>query len=159
MRKNYWKECCLLLIGFIIGFCIYYPISLPVTQLETIVLDSIVKHDTIYAKAIVPPLSKKSVLRELKKQNVPHANIVLAQAIHETGGFKSKLCKSHNNIFGIKKNDKEYKRYNSYIDCITDSKKRISSKYKGGDYYVFLTNLGYAEDPEYVQKLKRIILV
>ena len=159
MRKNYWKETCLLLIGLIIGFCINYPSPLPIIKQETTVLDTIVKRDTVYAKAIVPPLSRNSVLNELKKQNVPHANIVLAQAIHETGNFKSKLCKSHNNIFGMKKNDKEYRKYNSYKDCITDYKKRISSKYKGGDYYVFLTNLGYAEDPEYVQKLKRIILV
>ena len=152
MRKNYWKECCLLLIGLILG-CLYQKHlgSLPVRKTTVIQKDTI--RDTIYAK--IPPLSRKSVLNELHKQSIPHANIVLAQAIHETGGFKSKLCRTHNNIFGIKKNDNEYRRYSNYVECIRDYKKRISNKYKGGDYYNFLIRLKYAEDPEYIQKLKR----
>ena len=76
-------------------------------------------------------------LKELERQNVPHAKIVLAQSKLETGGYTSKVCKTHNNIFGIRKNNK-YKRYDNYLDCIADYKKHISSKYKGGDYYVFL---------------------
>lgn len=152
MRKNYWKECCLLLIGLILG-CLYQKHlgSLPVKETTIVKRDTV--RDTIYAG--IPPLSRKSVLNELHKQNVPHANIVLAQAIHETGGFKSKLCRTHNNIFGIKKNDNEYRRYSNYVECIRDYKKRISNKYKGGDYYNFLIRLRYAEDPEYIQKLKR----
>lgn len=155
MRKSYWKECCLILIGLILG-CLYQKHlgSLPIIK-ETIIRDTtIVKCDTVYASRIP---NKTSVLAELKKQNVPHSKIVAAQAIHETANFKSRLCKTHNNIFGIKKNDKEYKKYDNYIACISDYKKRISSKYKGGDYYNFLVNMRYAEDPEYVQKLKRIV--
>ena len=158
MEKNYWKECCLLLIGIILG-CLYqkhFEVS-SIKEVTTIERDTIIKHDTIYAKFVAPPLNKHSVLAELKKQNVPHAHIVLAQSIHETGNYKSKLCKTHNNIFGMKKGN-QYKKYNDYIECIEDYKKLISSRYKKGeDYYQFLSRIGYASDPEYNEKLKKII--
>ena len=157
-KKNYWKECCLLLIGLILG-CLYQKHfeSLPVKQDTTIVeKDTIVIHDTIHAKAIVPPLSKESVLKELKKQKVPHANIVLAQSLLETGNYTSKLTKTHNNIFGLRKGNK-YRRYNNYIECIADYKRLISSKYKGGSYYDFLNKIGYAENPAYTDILKDMV--
>jgi flagellum-specific peptidoglycan hydrolase FlgJ len=158
MRKSYWKESCLLLIGLILG-CIYQKHfgSLPIKQETTIVKkDTIVKHDTIYAKTIVPKLSKKSVLAELKRQNVPHPNIVLAQSILETGNYSSKLTRTHNNIFGLKKGNK-YKKYNNYSECISDYKKRISSRYKGGSYYEFLEKIKYAENPSYTSILKDMV--
>lgn len=154
-KKNYWKECCLLLIGIFIGtfYERNYNFSLPgKTRIDTLKIVT----DTITAKVIIPPLNEENVLAELKKQNVPHANIVLAQSKLETGHFTSKICKTHNNIFGIRKNNK-YKRYSDFTACIADYKKRISSKYKGGDYYAFLKKLGYAEDPEYTEKLKNIV--
>jgi flagellum-specific peptidoglycan hydrolase FlgJ len=156
MRRNYWKECCLLLIGMFIG-TYYGRYITPITTCDVISTDTIVVHDTIKQKIpTIPPLNAKKVLKELKKQNIPHAEIVLAQSKLETGGYTSKLCKTHNNIFGIRKNNK-YKRYSNYIACIADYKKHISSKYKGGDYYLFLERLGYAEDPEYTKKLKNIV--
>lgn len=157
MRKNYWKDCCLLLIGLIFG-CFFqrHLESLPIKVTTEIQRDTIVKHDTIYAKTIIPPLNRTNVLAELKKQNVPHANIVLAQSLLETGGYKSNLCRTHNNIFGLKKGNK-YRRYSNYTECIRDYKKHISSKYKGGSYYTFLNNLGYAEDEAYTQKLKDMV--
>ena len=158
MRKNYWKECCLLLIGLILG-CLYQKHfeSLPIKEETTIVKhDTIIKRDTIYAKAIIPPLSKTIILKELHKQNIPCANIVLAQSILESANYTSKLTKTHNNIFGLRKNGK-YRKYNDYIACISDYKRYISSKYKGGDYYLFLRKIGYAEDPEYIEKLKRVV--
>lgn len=159
MKKNYWKECCLLLIGVFIGtlYGRYLTPCNPITP-NLLEVDTIIVHDTIIEKSIpsIPPLNAKNVLKELKKQNIPHAEIVLAQSKLETGGYTSKLCKTHNNIFGIRKNNK-YKRYGDYIACIADYKKHISSKYKGGDYYLFLERLGYAEDPEYTKKLKNIV--
>ena len=157
MRKNYWKECCLLLIGLIFG-CFFqrHLEPLPIKVTTEIQRDTIVKHDTIYAKTIIPPLSRESVLAELKKQNVPHAKIVLAQSILETGSYTSKLSKTHNNIFGLRKGNK-YRKYDNYIACISDYKKFISNKYKGGNYYKFLKELGYAEDPNYIEKLKEIV--
>lgn len=156
MEKNYWKECCLLLIGIFIG-TLYGRYLTPYNQMLPSLSnkDTVVIYDTIVEKSI-PPLNAKNVLKELKKQKIPHAKIVLAQSKLETGDYTSKLCKTHNNIFGLKKGDK-YRKYDNYVACISDYKKRISSKYKGGSYYRFLENLRYAEDPEYTQKLKNMI--
>ena len=98
--------------------------------------------------------TKNEVLAELKRQRVPHAGIVLAQARLETGNFKSALCRKHHNLFGIKRG-RSYAHYATWRQSVADYKKRISSRYKGGDYYAFLQRIGYAEDGKYISKLKR----
>lgn len=100
-------------------------------------------------------LNKEMVYKELIKQNVSHPEIVLRQSLLETGNYKSKLCKNHNNLFGIKKG-KKYKKYSHYSECIADYKRLISSRYKGGCYYTFLSRIKYASDVNYINKLKRI---
>ena len=96
----------------------------------------------------------QEVKAEIIRQGLPHPEIVLAQARLETGNFKSMRCKVDHNIFGIK-HGKKYATYKRWQDCVTDYKKRISSRYKGGDYYEFLRRIGYARDPKYIQKLKQ----
>ena len=156
-KKNYWKEVCLLLIGLFLGMLFerHYPTSLPSKKVITIEKDTIVHRDTIYA-TVVYPLNKKNVLAELKRQKVPHANIVLAQSLLETGKYTSKNCRNKNNLFGIRRNNK-YQSYKNWKESIIDYKKSISKRYKGGDYYKFLENIGYAEDPAYTQLLKEIV--
>lgn len=95
------------------------------------------------------------VRAEIIRQGIPHAEIVLAQARLETGNFKSRVCREKRNIFGIRAG-KKYKSYRNWRECVSDYKKRISSRYKGGDYYAFLRRIGYAEDRRYVEKLKRM---
>ena len=96
----------------------------------------------------------EQVERELIKQKVPHHKIVLAQARLETGNFKSERCRVHHNLFGIKHNGK-YARYKTWQDSIKDYKERISSRYKGGSYLIFLKKIKYAKDPKYTHKLKQ----
>lgn len=159
MRKNYWKECCLLLVGFIFGFYIQETSGKPIYEenltSDTIVIKDTVR-DTVFIKTSVPPISKQSVLEELIKQSVPHADIVLAQSILETGNYTSRLCKNYNNIFGLKKGN-SYRRYNNYVECIADYKRLISSRYKGGDYYEFLNRIHYAENGSYTKILKDMV--
>lgn len=96
----------------------------------------------------------EQVERELHRQGIPQAKIVLAQARLETGNFKSQRCKRDKNLFGIKHGGK-YAKYKSWQASIADYKKCISSRYKGGDYYAFLRRIGYAKDPKYIHKLKQ----
>ena len=100
--------------------------------------------------------TQEQVERELRKQNVPHADIVLAQARLETGNFTSRRCRVHHNLFGIKHNGK-YARYKTWQDSVKDYKERISSRYKGGDYLLFLKRIGYAKDPAYQSKVRNIV--
>ena len=95
------------------------------------------------------------VERELVRQNVPHHRIVLAQARLETGNFTSRRCKVDHNLFGIKHGNR-YAKYRRWQDSITDYKERISSRYVGGDYMLFLKRIGYAKDKEYIKKVRRI---
>ena len=93
------------------------------------------------------------VRAEIIRLGIPHPSVVLAQARLETGNFTSKLCRTKHNIFGIKRG-RRYASYANWRDCVADYKKRISSRYKGGDYYAFLMRIGYAQDKRYIQKLK-----
>ena len=96
------------------------------------------------------------VRQELHRQGIPHANIVLAQARLETGNFTSRRCKVDKNLFGMKKG-RRYAKYSHWKESVTDYKKRISSRYNGGNYYNFLRRIHYAEDRLYFRKLDKII--
>lgn len=98
--------------------------------------------------------TREQVLSEIKRQGIPHPNIVLAQARLETGNFKSDRCRRDHNLFGMKRG-RRYAKYGHWRESVKDYKQRISSRYRGGDYYAFLRRIGYASDPAYTAKLKR----
>ena len=95
----------------------------------------------------------------LEYYNVKHPNIIYAQAILETGHFKSNLCINNNNLFGLyDSKNKKYYTFDHWKDCIIAYKEMVQYKYKDGDdYYKFLSDIGYAEDPKYIDKLKEIV--
>ncbi len=86
-----------------------------------------------------------------------HKDIIIRQSILETGWFKSYNCKKRNNLFGLY--DSRNNRYFSFphwSDSVRGYKESIYYRYKSGDYYKFLINIGYAEDKLYISKLKSI---
>jgi flagellum-specific peptidoglycan hydrolase FlgJ len=85
-------------------------------------------------------------------------DIVLRQAILETGHFKSYQCKVHNNLFGLyDSRNKRYFRFDHWSHSVRGYKNMIQNRYKDGeDYYKFLKRIGYAEDPDYIVKLKKL---
>lgn len=87
---------------------------------------------------------------------VKHPEIVLKQAVWETGWFKSTSCKVDNNLFGFTHDGKNYLKFNTWEESIQYYKKWQDRNYKGGDYYNFLTNLPYAGDSLYTTHLKSI---
>ncbi len=106
--------------------------------------------------------TKKEVLIELEKQNILYPKIVLAQAILETGWFKCDKCSmSKNNLFGLWDNrNKRYFPYDTWQESIGGYKRGIEYKFKKKeyeDYYEFLEDIGYASDPEYINKIKLIV--
>jgi uncharacterized membrane protein YvbJ len=123
---------------------------------DSIKKDTVIKLTQEFAPVSKPKLTAQNVKKEIKKHKIPHSDIVLAQAKLESGNFNSKLTKSHNNIFGLKTGN-NYTYYTHWSDCVADYKKRISSRYKGGNYYVFLSKIGYAEDPNYISTLKTFV--
>ena len=102
---------------------------------------------------------EKDLIKALNYYDVKHPEIVYAQAVLETGHFRSKICKNYNNLFGLyNSRTKNYYKFNHWTESIIAYLNYIQYKYKPpNDYYKFLTDIGYAEDPEYINKLKRIV--
>ena len=95
----------------------------------------------------------------LEYYNVKHKNIVYAQAILETGHFRSKVCMEYNNLFGLyNSRSKDYYKFNHWSESVVAYLNYIQYRYKPpNDYYKFLEEIGYAEDPQYITKLKNIV--
>lgn len=49
----------------------------------------------------LPVLTIPNLLAEIKKNGIKYPKIVLAQAILETGWFKSSVCRNKHNLFGL----------------------------------------------------------
>lgn len=103
-------------------------------------------------------LNKENVYRELLIQKVDFPEIVLAQAMLETGNFKSYGCLTRNNLFGLRKKDGNYMSFEHWTFSVAAYKMYIQKySHPPNDYYQYLQDLGYAEDPNYITKLKQIV--
>ena len=168
-NTNYWKFSFILLFGLVIGILIgRYTVS-PKSinnKVELIITkDSIVKDSTLKVKIkkdstikvqSMLPLTEKNLKKELIRQGISHPNIVLAQAKLESNLGKSNVAQRTNNLFGLRKG-KRYRRFSHWTQCVTAYKNLIQSRYNGGNYYAFLDKIGYAEDPNYTDRLKDLI--
>lgn len=121
------------------------------------------------AEVVPPPLpptepvffqqSAEEGLKEaLAFYDIHHPEIVYAQAILETGHFKSQGCLRDNNLFGLyNSRSKRYHKFDHWTVSVIKYKEWIQRRYKPPeDYYHFLQRIGYATDPNYIQKLKSI---
>lgn len=114
--------------------------------------------------------SEKEFVQLLKDLNVKYPHIAMAQSIVETGHFKSKIFRENNNLFGMKESFRRVStakgtQYNhAYYDTWSESVYDYAfyqCRYLGAissesDYYEYLSNY-YAEDPDYVQKVKKAV--
>lgn len=146
---TYW-----ILVGIVIGLLmnlfilkntvVYKEINKPAIPVDTIKSNSSLVDSNVY--------------REIVAQEIYHPNIVLAQAKLETGNYKSKACKVYNNLFGLRKPDGSYYKFNSWQESIKAYKNWVQNKYTPpNDYYDFLDSIGYAEDESYTDKLRDMV--
>lgn len=102
--------------------------------------------------------------------NLKFPHIVLAQAYIETGNFTSKIFKENNNCFGLKQakqrpctalgtenNHSYYGNWKSSVQDYALYQARYLSGIKTESEYLDYLGQNYAEDPNYVTKLKTII--
>lgn len=117
----------------------------------------IISADTDTIK-VYTSLVDSNVYREIIANKIHHPDIVLAQAKLETGNYKSKVCIIYNNLFGLRKPDGSYYKFNSWQESVKAYKDWVQNKYTpSSDYYDFLDSIGYAEDIDYTSKLKNMI--
>lgn len=103
-------------------------------------------------------LSKENLYNELLAQDIDFPEIVEAQAILETGHFKSYACKECNNLFGLRKGNGTYMSFDHWTLSVSAYKRYIQKyNHPPEDYYKYLKELGYAEDPNYITILKEIV--
>ena len=103
-------------------------------------------------------LNESNLQDELLAQGVQFPEIVMAQAILETGHFKSYACINKNNLFGLRKSDGTYMSFDHWTDAVAAYRKYIQKwDDPPNDYYEYLDRLGYAEDSSYVAKVKEIV--
>lgn len=102
-------------------------------------------------------LTKENLWKYIVEQCGTDQEIILRQAILETGWLTSNISKTHNNLFGLT-NLKGYYKFNHWTESVLFYRERILKRKKGDDYYTYLSNMGYAEDKDYIKKLKNIDL-
>lgn len=102
---------------------------------------------------------QEGLMEALEYYEVKHPEIVYAQAILETGHFRSKVYRECNNLFGLYNSRTEsYYKFDHWSESVVAYLDFIQDRYKPpNDYYKFLLDIGYAEDPNYINKLKGIV--
>ena len=125
-------------------------------------LDSLIVNNSNYSYShtitFVNKTPEEGIDEALQYYNIKHPTIVKAQAILETARFTSDLCIKNNNLFGLyDSKNKRYYSYNHWWESIEAYKELIQRKYDNSKYYyMFLEDIKYAKDKEYINKLKEI---
>lgn len=127
-------------------------------QLETQTVPAIEVADTIQPK-FFSQTPQEGLEEALSYYGLEHKDIVYAQAILETGHFKSKVCLKYNNLFGLYNSKKKrYCRFKHWTESVVAYKEWVQRKYQPpNNYYSFLEEINYAEDKSYTRVLKEIV--
>lgn len=102
---------------------------------------------------------KEGLEEALSYYGLEHKDIVYAQAVLETGHFKSKVCLKYNNLFGLyNSKEKRYYEFKHWTESVVAYKEWIQKKYQPpNNYYAFLEEINYAEEKSYTRLLKEIV--
>lgn len=78
----------------------------------------------------LPALTIPNLYREIIRNGIRHPKIVLAQAILETGWFRSPLCRNRHNLFGLT-NPKtgKYYEFNHWTESVRAYYTKVQYKY------------------------------
>ena len=155
-------------------------IAMAITTLVAVVIGIIRVNDVSFiseeTKAIIlreadkanefSPEKLKAYILEL---NIKFPHIVYAQAQLETGEFKSKIFKENNNLFGLKQatrrptTSKGTENGHAYFDEWKESvvdyafyQAAYLKEIRSESEYLEYLGANYAEDPNYVSKVKKI---
>ena len=115
--------------------------------------DDITKSENHFPELTIPNLYK-----EIIRNGILYPKIVLAQAILETGWFRSSVCRNKHNLFGLTNpHTGKYYEFNHWTESVRAYYTKVQYKYKGDNYLLWLDEIGYAEDPRYVYEIIKIL--
>jgi uncharacterized FlgJ-related protein len=165
INPQYFILLFILIISF--GFATYkagYYMS------KDVVIENLSYEDKVIIINEIHEFSEEKLIQEIKNLNLKYPHIVLAQIKLETSNFSSKIFRENWNLFGMKQalirantakgTQYGHAYYSSWRESLLDYA-LYSCRFLGNvkteqEYYQYL-NQYYAEDPEYINKLKNII--
>lgn len=108
----------------------------------------------------LPELTIPNLYKEIIRNGILYPKIVLAQAILETGWFRSLVCKNKHNLFGLTNpRTGKYYEFNHWTESVWAYYTKVQYKYKGGNYLLWLGEIGYAEDPNYIIAVEKLLSI
>ena len=114
--------------------------------------------DIIKAENQLPALTIPNLYKEIIRNGILYPKIVLAQAILETGWFRSSVCRNKHNLFGLTNpRTGKYYEFNHWTESVRAYYTKVQYKYKGGNYLLWLDEIGYAESPNYILEIIKVI--
>lgn len=144
-------------ISVIIYFGMYKEKKIIATELKVILLEQ-------------ESFSQDKLVSLISIMNFSFPYIILAQAIHESGNFTSPLFIENNNMFGMKEplmriniasgSKRGYAYYETWKESLYDYALYVTcylSKISTEEMYYSYLQQFYAEDPNYVSKIKNIV--
>lgn len=145
----------LILVIILLAVNLYSP-HISVSNVHVQPVEVEVNKDVAPVEVNTDELTLANLKMELDKQNVRFSDIVLRQAILETGWFGCDNCSlEYNNLFGFLYKGK-YLKFDNWKESVEYYKWWQDQLYRGGDYYAFLTRIGYATAPNYIAKLHEL---
>lgn len=106
----------------------------------------------------LPELTIPNLYKEIIRNGILYPKIVLAQAILETGWFRSSVCRNKHNLFGLTNpHTGKYYKFNHWTESVRAYYTKVQYKYKGGNYLLWLEDIGYAEDPKYIIAVENVL--
>ena len=114
--------------------------------------------DITKSESNLPELTIPNLYKEIIRNGILYPKIVLAQAILETGWFRSSVCRNKHNLFGLTNpHTGKYYEFNYWTESVRAYHTKVQYKYKGGNYLLWLDEIGYAEDPNYIMAIISIL--
>ena len=108
----------------------------------------------------LPELTIPNLYKEIIRNGILYPKIVLAQAILETGWFRSSVCRNKHNLFGLTNpRTGKYYEFNHWTESVRAYYTKVQYKYKGGNYLLWLDEIGYSENSNYIKTIIKVLMM
>ena len=108
----------------------------------------------------LPELTIPNLYKEIIRNGILYPKIVLAQAILETGWFRSSVCRNKHNLFGLTNpRTGKYYEFNHWTESVRAYYTKVRYKYKGGNYLLWLDEIDYSENSNYIKTIIKVLMM